>query len=224
MAEEKIKNGAAAAEAAPKKNRRGVSNQTQAVAQLRYHEKDAAQNGLFIGHLEEVRVDWSTNADGKSFTGMSVPRLTYHFASNHASATEQRHVYQTLFPVESNVNTIPGGVEEWKVNNVLNWIKHVLDVYYLKGRQLTEQEEDALTLPFVDFDDDGNFVPVDVKEVLAGYAQLFNNVVRLLSVSCYSVLKGYTMLLIRLQRYEKNWNRQMILWEKLPVRFLSPAR
>jgi hypothetical protein len=46
----------------------------------------------------------------------------------------------------------------------------------------------------------------------------------LLSVSCYSVLKGYTMLLIRLQRYEKNWNRQMILWEKLPVRFLSPAR
>ena len=30
-------------------------------------------------------------------------------------------------------------------------------------------------------DDDGNFVPVDVKEVLAGYAQLFNNVVSMLN-------------------------------------------
>ena len=76
---------AAPAEAAPKKLKRGVSNQTQAVNQLKFHEKDAAQNGLFVGHLEEVRVDWSLNADGKSFSGMNVPRLTYHFTSNHAT-------------------------------------------------------------------------------------------------------------------------------------------
>ena len=45
---------AAPAEAAPKKLKRGVSNQTQAVNQLKFHEKDAAQNGLFVGHLDTV--------------------------------------------------------------------------------------------------------------------------------------------------------------------------
>ena len=48
-----------------KKARRGVNNQTKAVAQLRFHEKDAStQNGLFIGHLENVYVDWAVNAEG----------------------------------------------------------------------------------------------------------------------------------------------------------------
>ncbi len=179
MQEEKAKG--AAAEAPAKKLRRGVSNQTQAVSQLKFHEKDAAQNGLFIGHLEEVRVDWSVNADGKQFTGMKVPRLTLHFTSNHSNVNERRHVYQTLFPVESNVNTIPNGSEEWKVNNVFNWIKHMLDVFYLNGRQLTPEEEEALTLPFVDWDDNGEYNPVDPQEVLDGYAQVFNNAAAMLN-------------------------------------------
>ena len=33
------------AQTVAKKVRRGVSNKTQAVAQLKFHEKDAAQNG-----------------------------------------------------------------------------------------------------------------------------------------------------------------------------------
>ena len=52
-----------------KKARRGVSNKTQAVAQLKFHEKDAAQNGLFVGHLESVSVEWFTDANGKEFEG-----------------------------------------------------------------------------------------------------------------------------------------------------------
>lgn len=163
------------------KVRRGVSNQTQAVSQLRFHEKDAATNGLFIGHLEEVKVEWSTNADGKMFTGLRMPRLVFHFTSNHANVNERRHVYQNLLPVESNVNTIPNGSEEWKVNNVLNWIKHILDVFYLKGRQLTPEEEDALTLPFVDFDEQSNYVAVEPEEVLNGYATLFANAAAMLN-------------------------------------------
>lgn len=217
--EEKIDAGVAA-EAPAKKIRRGVSNQTQAVSQLRFHEKDAAQNGLFIGHLVEVRVDWSTNSDGKTFTGMKVPRLTYHFASNHANVNEQRHVYQTLFPVESNVQTIPNGSEEWKVNNVLNWIKHVLDVFYLKGRQLTEEEEDALSLPFTDFDENGEYVAIDPEEVLAGYAALFNNVVSIMEgrfhladgetpKACYKDANGKPisiwMKLLRHRRRKDSW-------------------
>lgn len=166
-----------------KKVRRGVSNKTQAVAQLKFHEKDAAQNGLFVGHLEEVRVDWSNNADAKSFTGMSIPRLTFHFASNHANASEKRHVYQTLFPVESNVNTIPGGSEDWRVNNVFNWIKHILDVFYLKGREMTEAEEDALSLTFEDFDENGEYVSVEVEDVIAGYRAIFENAAAMLNGS-----------------------------------------
>lgn len=174
MSETNVTAGATA-DAPVKKLRRGVSNQTQAVSQLKFHEKDAAQNYLFVGHLHEVRVDWSVNADGKAFTGMKVPRLTLHFASNHANVNEQRHVYQTLFPVESNVDTIPGGKDDWKVNNVLKWMKHVLDVFYLKGRQLTEAEEDALSIPFVDYNEAGEYIPVDPEEIIAGYAAIFNN-------------------------------------------------
>lgn len=159
-----------------KKVRRGVSNQTKAVTQLRFHEKDAStQNGLFIGHLDSVSVDWSVNAEGKQFTGEKVPHVTLHFASNHPSASEQRHVYYTLNCVESNVNTIPGGSEEWKVNNIFNWMKHILDVYYLKGREMTEDEEFALSLPFTDYDDEGNYVVVEIDDVIAGYAYIFNN-------------------------------------------------
>lgn len=159
-----------------KRNRRGVSNATKAVANLKFHEKDASpQNALFVGHLAEVRVDWSTNSEGKQFTGENVPRLTLHFTSEHKNVSEQRHVYYTLNCVESNVNTIPDGSEEWKVNNVFNWIKHILDVYYLKGREMTEEEEAALTLPFEDYDDEGNYVAVETKDVIAGYAFIFNN-------------------------------------------------
>ena len=159
-----------------KRNRRGVSNATKAVANLKFHEKDAStQNALFVGHLAEVRVDWSENAEGKQFTGEKVPRLTLHFTSEHKNVSEQRHVYYTLNCVESNVNTIPDGTEEWKVNNVFNWIKHILDVYYLKGREMTEEEEAALTLPFEDYDDEGNYVAVETKDVIAGYAFIFNN-------------------------------------------------
>lgn len=187
---ETIKNNVeGVAQTSTKKTRRGVSNQTKAVAQLRFHEKDAAQNMLFVGHLEEVRVDWSVNAEGKQFTGMSVPRLTFHFASNHKSASEQRHVYQTLNPVESNVATIPCGTEEWKVNNVFNWIKHILDVYYLKGRELTEAEEEALSLPFEDFDENGEYVSIDTEDVVAGYRFIFENAAAMLNGS-YNLADG----------------------------------
>jgi len=181
MSEIKGNQAGVAAEAPAKKGRRGVSNETTATSQLRFHEKDAAPNRLFIAHLHDVSVQWSVNADGKQFTGERVPRLTFEFCSNTSDTNQMRHVYHSLFPVESNVNTIPDGQEEWKFNQVMNFIKHMLDVYYLKGRKLTTDEEEALTLPFCDFDDDGNFVALDVKDILAGYAQLFNNVAAMMN-------------------------------------------
>lgn len=181
MAENVKTNAAGAtAEAPAKKRKRGVNNQTQATAQLRFHEKDAARNGLFIGQLESISVEYSVNADGKQFTGMKMPRLELHFTSRHAKYEEKRHLRHSIFPVESNVNTIPNGSEDWKVNNVFNWVKHILDVFYLKGRQMTELEEDALSLNFEDYDDEGNYIPVSPEEVLDAYATFFNNVVAMM--------------------------------------------
>lgn len=199
------------------KGRRGVSNKTQAVSQLRFHEKDASPNGLFVGHLESVSVDWSVNADGKQFTGLKVPRLTFHFASNHKNATEQRHVYQTLFPVESNVETCEGGDKAWQVDNVLNWIKHFLDIFYLKGRDMTTEEEDALMLNFVDVDAEGHYSPVDAeKDVLPAYRTLFENAAAMMNGSfgladgevakpCYKNADGtFVTCWIKLLRHIKN--------------------
>lgn len=199
-----------------KKHRRGVSNETKAVSQLKFHEKDAAQNQLFIGHLENVTVDWSVNADGKSFSGMKVPRLTFHFESNHQNASERRHVYQTLFPQESNVDTIPGGSKAWQVDNVLNWIKHILDVYYLKGREMTDEEEALLDLPLDDTDENGEYVSVEPEDVIAAYTSLFTNTANLLNGEigvdgkepthkpCYKTADGkFISTWLKLIRYKK---------------------
>lgn len=219
MADEKEK--VATAEATVKKNRRGVNNETKAVSQLKFHEKDAAQNGLFLGHLVDVTMNWATAKDGTTFAGLKLPYLTFHFASQHPNINEQRHVYHTLFPIESNLATIPGGDDEWRVNNVLNWIKHMLDIYYLNGRQLTEAEEDALALPFCDYDDNGEYVMVEPQEVLNGYAALFANVVNMLEGKfnlaegetpkpCYKDASGKPivvwMKLLRHKKGKKGWN------------------
>lgn len=176
MAEEKTNTGVTA-EAPVKKNRRGVSNETKAARQLSFHEKDAAQNGLFIGHMADVTLNWAVAKEGTSFAGLKMPYLTFHFASQHAKVEEQRNYYHTLFPVESNVATIPGGTDEWRVNSLFAFIKHMLDVMYLRGRQLTEAEEDALSLPFCDYDDNNEYVMVEPQEVLDGYGAMFANVV-----------------------------------------------
>jgi hypothetical protein len=222
MSEETKTKAGVAAEAPVKKLRRGVSNDTHAVAQLRYHEKDAASNGLFIGHLEDVRVDWSVNADGSAFAGLKVPRVTLHFASEHKVATEQRHVYQTIFPQPSNVDTIPGGKDSWRVDNVFNWIKHILDVYYLKGRQMTLSEEEALALNFVDYEEEGNnfvYIPVDTeKDVIPAYTTMFENFVAMMNGTfelkdgevakpCYKTVDGkFIPAWLKLLRHKKRKN------------------
>ena len=204
-----------AAKDVKKKLRRGVSNETKAVSNLKFHEKDASSNGLFVGHLESVSVDWSQTEKSKSFPNMKVPRLTFHFESNHTNINERRHVYQTLFPIESNIDTIPGGNDEWRVNNELSWIKHMLDVFYLKGRELTAEEEEALTIPFVDYDEEGNYVSVEPEEVLDGYRQVFENAAAILNGSfklaegetpkpCYKTADGKPISLwMKLLRHKK---------------------
>jgi len=184
-----VKEGAAvvANGAAKKVNRRGINNNRHAVNRLKFHEKDAASNALFVGHLDSVSVEWSVNAEAKAFTGLKVPRLVFTFASNHAKEGERRYVTKILFPVESNVDTIPDGKEAWQVDNVLNWAKHILDVFYLKGREMTLEEEDALTLTFEDFTEDENgqiqYVALEPQDVVDGYRHVFENVAAMLNGS-----------------------------------------
>lgn len=216
MAKDKENEVKGTAEPIAKKLRRGISNATQATTNLKFSEKDAANNGLFLGSLAEVRVDYSTNAESKDFPGIPVPRLTFHFVSTHKDDKEKRHVYQTLFPVPSNVDTIPKGKDDWKVNAVFNWVKHVLDVFYLKGRELTEEEEEALTLPFEDFDEEFNYVAVSTEDVVAGYRVVFENAAAMLNGKfkleegevakpCYKNANGVPVIVwMKLLRHIKN--------------------
>lgn len=117
-----------------------------------------------------------------SFAGMSIPYITFTFASNHENINERRYVPQRLLPAESNVETIPGGKGAWKVDNIFRFMKHVYNVFVLKGRDLTEEEIDALTLPFEDFDENMQYVPVEAEEVIAGYKTVFEIMLSYLTI------------------------------------------
>lgn len=196
-----------------KKVRRGITNDVKAVSNLKFHEKDACNNGLFVGQLEEVKVEWSVPQEGKTFAGYKVPRLTFHYTSLHKDNNEKRHIYQTFNPVESNVSTIPGGKEAWKVDAVINWCKHILDVFYIKDKELTAEEEEGLILPFEDYDENGEFVEVPVQDVLNGYGVVFTNIANLLNGKdgkpCYKDNNGngikVWMKLLRAKKRNNKW-------------------
>ena len=172
---------AAGAQAAPAKpaRRRGISNETVGTTRLRFSHVDAKPNGLFVGHLEDVqitKVDIKEDSAGMpSFRGIELSRLVFTFASNDEDKAKRRYQTLSFLPVESNVNTIPGGKEEWKVTRIFNYLKHILDVYVLRGSSMTAEMEDALALSFEDFDEQGEYVSIDPKVVAEGWNKLFEN-------------------------------------------------
>lgn len=161
-----------------KVSRRGLGS-ARGTAHLKFGNDQAKPNGLFLGHLEEVKCSTITIGEDKtgmpSFNGFEIPKLTLTFASNEEDPNKRHYVSKTFTAVESNVNTIPGGKEEWKVNSVFDWLKHVLNVYYLKGRELTDEEATALSLTFEDFDEQGEYVSVDTEIVINAWKVLFEN-------------------------------------------------
>lgn len=161
-----------------KVSHRGLGS-ARGTARLKFGNDQAKPNGLFLGHLEEVKYSTITIGEDKtgmpSFNGFEIPKLTLTFASNEEDPNKRHYVSKTFTAVESNVNTIPGGKEEWKVNSVFDWLKHVLNVYYLKGRELTDEEVTALSLTFEDFDEQGEYVSVDTEIVINAWKVLFEN-------------------------------------------------
>lgn len=191
MSEEKVTKAEAGqpAEVANKKKRRGISNETRATSRLKFNDvRDANKaNGLFQGHLESVEVKDITIGEETtgmpSFNGMTVPKLILTFASNHPAVAERRYVSMQFLPAESNVDTIPNGSKAWQVDRIMAYLKHLLDVYLLKGKPMSEEQEDALTLAFEDFDDNGEYVSVDPTEVINGWRVLFENFANIMNTS-----------------------------------------
>lgn len=161
-----------------KVSRRGLGS-ARGTARLKFGNDQAKPNGLFLGHLEEVKYSTITIGEDKtgmpSFNGFEIPKLTLTFASNEEDPNKRHYVSKIFTAVESNVNTIPGGKEEWKVNSIFDWLKHVLNVYYLKGRELTDEEAAALSLTFEDFDEQGEYISVDTEIVINAWKVLFEN-------------------------------------------------
>lgn len=164
--------------------RRGLST-ARGTTRLKFNHTDAKPNGLFLGHLDSV--DVSTIKIGEdstgmpSFNGYEVPRIRFTFASNEDEAVKRKYVTLSFTAVESNVKTIPGGDEEWKVNQVLDWIKHILNVFVFKGRELTDDEAGLYSLSYIDYDNDGLYVPVDTEQVIASWKAFFEAVTNTLN-------------------------------------------
>lgn len=188
MAEE-VKAPAAGAQAAAAKpvRRRGISNETVGTTRLRFSHTDAKPNGLFIGHLEGVelsKVDIKEDSAGMpSFRGIELNRLVFTFASNEDDKAKRRYQTLSFMAVESNVNTIPGGKEEWKVTRIFNYLKHILDVYVLRGNAMTPEMEEALSLDFEDYDENGEYCQIAPEVVAAGWNKLFANFYQLFSTA-----------------------------------------
>ena len=162
-----------------KVNRRGIGS-ARGTSRLKFSHELAKQNGLFIGHLDSVTVSkikiGEESSGMPSFNGMEIPKISFVFASNEDDVNKRHYISLNFTAVESNVKTIPGGDEDWKVNSVFDWIKHILNVFVLKGRELTDEEADMLSLPFEDFDEQGEYVSVEPETVIAGWFTLFENI------------------------------------------------
>lgn len=174
-------------ETTKKRKGRGITNDLRAVTRKKFDERTDCNrsNFLFLGHLEEVKVEWATLKDDikglQSFAGLAIPYLTFIFESNNANTADRKYYPHRILPAESNVETIPGAKSSWKVDNIFRFMKHIYDVFVLKGRELTDEEEDMLTLPFEDFDDDMQYVPIEAEQVINGYKIVFENFVKLLN-------------------------------------------
>lgn len=207
-------NQAVGSESAPKKvNRRGVGT-ARGTQRLKFTHEISKPNGLFIAQLLSVDVTNILIGEDKSgmpsFNGLEIPRIAFVFCSTEEDVNKRHYVTHSFSAIESNVKTIPGGSEEWKVNAMFDWFKHILNVYVFKGRDLTDVEEEALSLPFEDFDEQGDYAAIEVEEVIAGYKILFENVQNMLNVGTegkpvYKTKDGKVLpVWVKLLRYTKN--------------------
>jgi len=202
-----------AATTAPKKRRRGISNETRTTSRKKFSHKDAINNlWLFVGHLH-ARVAWVTMKEDNNmrpaFAGKAIPQLVIEATSLHTNPADVAS--KTFWPYESNVDYIPGGAKEKFINMDFAWIKHFLDVVVFKGREMTDEESEMLELGYVDYDDNGQYEPVEVEDVIKAWGVLFDNVVKLVETggengksALLDKVGNQRQFWFRLNRYYKN--------------------
>lgn len=158
--------------------RRGIGT-AKGTSRLKFSHELAKPNGLFLAHLESVEVKTITIGEDKagmpSFNGLELPKLVLTFASNEDDVTKRHYTSIQFLPVESNAETIPGGKDEWKFNIVFDWLKHLMNVFVSKNRDMTEEEINALSVSYTDFDEAGDYIPVDPKLVADSWRTIFEN-------------------------------------------------
>lgn len=169
--------------------KRGVGS-ARGTQRLKFTEKDAnRQTGLFEAHLDTVDVSMIKIGEDRtgmpSFNGLEIPKIRFTFASNDASPLKRKYVTLSFNAIESNVNTIPGKSEAWKVDQIFNWVNHIIKVFVCKGKELvdvlTSEQLASLDLPYVDYDENGDYVPIEAETVIAGWKALFEAVANLLN-------------------------------------------
>ena len=200
-----------------KVTRRGIGTAT-GTTRLKFSHELAKNNSLFLGHIDSIKVTNISIGEEKtgmpSFNGMEIPKLTILFASNEEDVNKRHYVSLTFTAVESNAKTIPGGDDAWKVDNVFDWIKHILNVFVLKGRNLTEEEEEALSLTYQDFDENGEYMSVDSEDVIAGWRHVFESFENIMNrgkdgAPYYKNKDNRDISIwIKLLRYIKKYNRK----------------
>lgn len=158
--------------------RRGVAS-ARGTTRFKFSHKDVKPNGLFIAQLDSVEVKMITIGEETtgmpSFNGLEIPKIVFTFTSTEENANDRRYVTLQFTAVESNAETIPGGKSEWKINSVFDWFKHILNTYVLRGREMTDEEAAALSLDFEDFNEQGEYVPVEPEVVIKAWKSLFEN-------------------------------------------------
>ena len=169
----------------PKKIGRGIGT-ARGTTRLKFsHEHANSANGLFLAHIDSVVVSTAKigedTAGMPSFNGMEIPRIAIVFASNEPEVNKRKYVTLSWNAVESTVNTIPGGKESWKVDSIFDYMKHILDVFVLKGQPISQELEEKLTLPFDDTDENGEFLPLETETIIAGWTTLFQNFASILN-------------------------------------------
>ena len=196
-----------------KKVRRGVSNATRATVRKKFDEKTDmnTSNGLFVAHLDSIDVRVGEAKDDGSlsqFAGIQVPSIHFTYASNAKNPDERKYYTQSFFIVPSNVDTIPGGKQAWRVDNIFRWFKHIYDVFVLKGREMTQAEEDLLALDFEDFDEKGDYVQVEPAVIAESYTKVFTNFMNLMNNNgkpYYGIDKPIWIKLLRFTKNKGEW-------------------
>lgn len=211
----KNQNTETAAPAKPKL-RRGINNETRGTTRLKFDTCHARPNGLFIAHIDSIEVKevqiGEETSGLQSFAGLSVPRLVINFSSNEEDVNKRKYIQLRFLAVESNVETIPGGKSEWKVQQIFDYLKHFYNVFVLRGREMTEDEINALALDLEDVDENGEYVPVAAETVVAAWKSLFENFANLMNTG-----KNGSPV------YFDNNGKPIAIWMKL-IRFVKNGK